>query len=143
MLLSSCGEEPLYRESGTIDGTWNYSDSILYDLPAPDTTQGYGMVLKISHTDHYPFENLYIKIGTRYPSGRYSSNLLNVDLANKSGAWYGQCSGSNCELSVTLREFFSFSESGQYSISMQQFTRSEKLVGIRGLELQLWKSFQE
>lgn len=142
-LLTSCGEQPVYSEQSTIDSPWILSDSIMFNMPAPDTMNGYGMVLKIKHTTDYPFENLYVKIGTTYPSGRYSANLLNVDLASKSGAWYGDCSGSTCLLSTTLRELFSFSEEGRYSISMAQYTRTEELTGIESLQLELWNSFDE
>ena len=142
-LLASCGEQPLYSEHSNIVEPWAYADSIIFHLPAPDTSQGYGMVLNLSHTTEYPFENIYLKIGTTFPSGRFSSALLNLDLADKSGAWYGDCSGAKCKRSVPLREYFAFSEAGSYTISMQQYTRSENLAGVQGLELELWRSFQE
>ena len=143
LLFTSCGDSPIYNESFDISDPWNQTDSVIFELPAPDTSQAYALVLNVSHTTDYPFQNIYFKISTSYPSGRYTSNILNIDLADKRGVWYGDCRGQNCELSAPLREHFAFSETGIYQVTMEQFTRLDPLPGLSELELELWPSYTD
>ena len=140
VLLSSCTDKPIYSESKSFSDAWHFADSVHFDLPAPDTIEAYAMVLNVSHTTDYPFQNIYFRISTAFPSGRRVSTLLNIDLADKSGAWYGDCRGKNCNLQAPIRENFYFSESGAYKITMEQFTRVDPLTGLTRLKLELYRA---
>ena len=138
-LISSCDKAPIYQQKENLGESWLHADSVRFNLPAPDTSTAYAMTLDLLHTLDYPFQNIYFKITTVYPSGRRTSNLLNIDLADKSGAWYGNWGSKNCLLVAPLRDNFYFSEAGEYSITMEQFTRLDPLPGLTGLELKLYE----
>lgn len=137
--LYSCGDEPYYSESKNTSVPWVKADSLLFTLPAPDTSSGYSMMLNIEHTEDYPFQNLYLRLSTQFPSGRRASDIINVDMADKAGYWYGDCNRTSCKITAPLRDNFAFSESGEYQVTIEQFTRREELPGIKNIELLLWK----
>lgn len=140
LLISSCEDRPLYEEVRDIEGAWAFSDSLSFTLPVPDTSAAYDLVVDVSHSKSYPFQNLYLKIATTYPSGAYASDILNIDLADKAGNWKGSCSGDLCNFSSPFKRFFSFKENGNYSIRVIQYTRKEMLEGVHSIELELWPS---
>ncbi len=140
LLFTACSDRPIYNEAIKLNGQWDATDSIVFHMPAPDTTSVYEIALNITHKDAYPFQNIYIKIYTLFPSGRRTSNLLNIDLGNKSGQWYGTKSRGRYLLSVPIRSNFSFTETGTYELTMVQFTRRDQLAGVDGVELELWNS---
>jgi len=137
--LVSCGEQPFYSESKEINESWISTDSLAFNMPASDTSNIYNMMISFDHTVDYPFQNIYFKLSTTFPSGRYASDIININLADKAGNWFGHCSGGTCTISTPLRDPFSFSESGTYRISIEQYTRSEALSGVRRVGLELWE----
>ena len=136
--ITACGERPLYGSDQEVDGSWKYSDSLLFKLPAADTNSVHDLILEIEHNKEYPFQNLYVNITTLFPSGKVERNKLNIDLADKAGKWYGECGSKECELEVLMLSQFRFSESGTYSLIMEQYTRTPSLEGIHELSLRLY-----
>lgn len=109
-------------------------------MPAADTTTIHQLQIVVDHTLEYPYQNLYVKMDTEFPSGRKDSRLVNVDLADKAGNWFGSCGGSGCRYEGALRTPFSFSETGKYKISLAQHTRSRDLPGIKSIGVQLYRT---
>ena len=140
LLFFACHEGPAYSEYKATPDPWNYADSIQFKLPAADTSLAYDMYLKVEHTASYPFQNIYLKFTTHFPSSRRTESQINIDLADKAGRWNGRCTDEVCFYTYPIREYFSFTELGTYNINVEQATRTENLAGIKSLELQLESS---
>lgn len=138
--IISCGnsENYIYQENKSIDNTgWIYADSLDFNFEIQDTSKVYGLILDVNHTTDYPFQNIYFNISTSFPSGKILQQELSSDLAEKSGKWYGKCSGKKCKASINLQEKAKFDEIGKHKINIAQFSRDSALVGVEQLSLKL------
>lgn len=137
-LLTACSENFIYEETKSIpNGAWAYADTLDYTLNITDTTQLYNLYLDIDHTVDYPFQNIYLKIHTQYPSGKRISEQLPIDFADKTGQWYGKCSGEDCHLRVNIQQRAFFNEVGKHVITLEQFLRKNPLQGMKNIALKM------
>jgi len=112
---------------------WTYENGLDFQFSVADTSKRYNLVLEIDHTTDYPFQNLYLKIVTTYPNGKSVDDILSVDLADKSGRWYGKCNSHNCKTTIDLQKNTFFKTPGKHTITFFQNTRKENLEGVSGL----------
>ncbi len=138
-LLISCGKEKVIFEKkyNLEKGQWIYSDTLNFQFEIKDTMEIYDIVLSVKHTPQYPLQNLYTNIYTKFPSGERIKQLLNIDLADNSGKWNGECSGSECNFEIPIQPSAFFNGIGTHTITLEQFTRNEPLLGINSIELKL------
>jgi len=122
LLLTSCGPDFLLNEEREV-----LSESLKYNLH-----------LLVTHSKEYDYENVYMKIHTKFPTKDKREEQITIQLANKRGEWEGKCNSSSCTVKVFLLESFKFPEKGDYTFSFEQFTRDSELVGIEKLHLQLF-----
>jgi len=66
-----------------------------------------------------------------------------LELAAKSGFWFGRCNSKRCKLSLPLQEQVHFKQTGTYRITLEQYSRKDTLSGIFGLGLELWEKKSE
>lgn len=138
IFLSSCGENFVYSEEKVIQNAqWTYEDTLDFAIPIQDTTGVYNLYLDINHTIDYPYQNIYLKVATIYPSGKRVEELLPIDFADKAGQWYGDCSGENCELRVNIQQRAYFNEVGTHHVVFEQYLRESPLLGIKKISLRL------
>ncbi len=137
VLLSFAGcDNAFFDEVKEISGSiWTFENGLDFEFTVKDTEEHYNLVLEINHTTDYPFQNLYLKIITTYPSGKKVDDILSVDLADKSGRWFGDCNSSSCSTTVDLQKNILFKDAGKYVITFFQHTRTARLKGIKGLRL--------
>jgi gliding motility-associated lipoprotein GldH len=138
LFWTACGEQPIYSEMVELPDDWTYDNNVEFDLPASDTFSTHDLILEIGHNKDYPFQNIYLNIITKFPSGKIEQNKLNIDLADRAGWWYGDCGRNTCILEVLMLPQFSFSETGTYALTFEQYTRTNDLVGIESLRLKLY-----
>ena len=137
----SCSDNTIYKTKQEINGEyWTYEDAISFSLEAPDTINWYELGLDVEHSSEFSFQNLYLNIDTGFPSDTILTDLINLDLAKKSGEWNGRCSSSSCTNPFILKQRFKFEELGNYSFSFKQASRQDSLQGIQNLSLKLKKA---
>ena len=89
----------------------------------------YNIYFELKHTDDYPFENLYLRIIDNF-TGKKDTDIVNINLANSYGIWYGDKRGDNYTFSTLLRKAFKFKDSSIHAIQIEQFTRRDSLEGV-------------
>jgi gliding motility-associated lipoprotein GldH len=67
---------------------------------------------------------------TVFPKGQRLDQLLSLELANKAGAWNGECSGKTCTALIVLQQGTFFNQLGKYKLTIEQFMRYEPVKGI-------------
>ncbi|TVR83518.1 MAG: hypothetical protein EA409_02660 [Saprospirales bacterium] len=138
ILFSSCGEEVKFSNKITFDGAeWTYENPFVNRFEVTDTSHRYHLVLDIEHERDYAFQNIYMKIHTRFPNDTLVTDMLSVDMADRAGQWHGNCRGEICYLRVFLQQNISFRDPGEHLIEFEQFTRREHLPGIHSLEFKI------
>jgi gliding motility-associated lipoprotein GldH len=109
---------------------WSYADSCKFPFAISDTSKKYNINLDFFHRDSFPFQNLYLRVNTKFPDGNRISQVLPIEFADAQGKWYGN--GNNLlEVRSLLQEKARFPKTGNYEITVEQFTRKENLKGIQ------------
>ncbi len=134
MLFSACGPNYVYQEEHTIPNSqWTYADTLDYAVRIDDTTTIYNLYLQLEHTTAYGFQNLYIRIHTRFPDGQRPVKVVSLELADKAGVWAGDCNSKRCTLRIPIQENAYFNKPGDYLFTIEQYMRQDSLPGVESL----------
>jgi len=107
-----------------MDG-WPTTDKLTFTTDIEDIAAKYELQLIIDHLDTYRYENIYLKIFTKFPDQPDKEEQLSVSLADKKGNWVGNCSGNSCKCKVFLLDDFKFATQGSYTFELGQYTRDD------------------
>lgn len=138
LFFFGCKEDFYFEESKELPSSqWTYQDTLNFTFQVVDTSTIYNLYLDIDHATEYPFQNVYLKVATRFPSGKRIKEQLPINFAEKTGRWYGKCDSEWCKLRVNLQQGAFFNELGDHTITLEQFMRVDPLPGIKGLSIKL------
>lgn len=138
--LSSCGPKPIHSERLRIDGAWEYQDKLSSTINVTETTMNYDLALRMEHSIEFYFQNIYLEIKTIFPDGKEISEPLSLQLGSSKGNWIGKCKGESCEIVFSLQDNFKFKNIGDHQFTVGQFSRDDKLQGIKEIELLLFET---
>lgn len=142
--LAGCTKNSIYAETRELpDGVWNYPNLLNFEFEISDTLSVYNLDLEIEHSTDFPYQNLYSRIFTGFPSGNRLEKILSLELADKSGKWQGKCSGSRCKLNIPIQENAYFNQVGRYSLALEQYMRQDSLPGVFAVSLMVIKAEKE
>lgn len=127
----ACGPDYLFREEKNITaGQWAYRDTLDFRFSVADTTQLYNLFADFEYVDTFPTQNIYLKLHTRFPDGKRTSRIRSFDLFDTEGNAAGKCSGHTCKARILLQDKAYFNLPGEYTITLEQFTRLDPLPGM-------------
>ena len=106
------------------------TDSLVYNFKIKDTNRYYNLLLEIDHDKKYQWENLYVKIDTKFPDQINKTQELSILLADESGEWYSDCRGKTCTFYLTLQEQAIFPQKGDYQIKIVPWMRQDTIKDI-------------
>lgn len=139
VMLWACGRDYAYEKTFDIDQAsgWTYADSLRFDFEVTDTLRIYNLYLELAHTLAYPYQNLYVRLHTTFPSGQRITEVVSLELAEKTGVWLGDCGGSDCELAIPIQQGAYFNQAGAYRLVVEPFMRIDSLPGIQSVSFLL------
>lgn len=138
ILLHSCGPDTIYEKTYEISaGEWFYSDTLTYEVNIDDTLTIYNLYLDLEHSREYPFENMYVRIHTGFPSGERLSKQVSLELANEAGIWIGDCGSEVCEITIPIQMGAYFNQPGAYTFQLEQYMRRNPLPGVQSISLRI------
>ena len=139
ILQSSCtGDRVIYEEVHEIEnGQWVYGQTRDFNFNVPDTSLDYRLLLFLEYYTDYRWQNFYTEITTTFPGDSTKKDIVSLELASKTGQWYGKCNSQSCSLTIPLQEKVRFKKTGIYSISFDQYMRDEDVRGITSIGLKL------
>lgn len=136
--LCACGPTAIYEESKAFpDSGWAYDMPADFQYRIQDTTKAYDLILNVTHSTDFASQNFYVKLYTTLPAGTVDTQQLSLQLAGEFGAWLGDCSSSECTLSIPLLNSVRYRSSGAYGLRVEQFSRNNPLAGIKALTLKV------
>lgn len=135
MMLASCDRGVMHSENWQWkDHQWIHGDAKTMTLVATDTTTAYQMDLRIDHEEDYPFQNLYVRTRTIYPSGKEVTSVTSLELINADGSWAGDQGENCCKLTLPLQARFTFPEIGTYTWTIEPYMRMDTVKCIKSLK---------
>jgi len=139
MVQSACtGDRVIYEEVQEIEnGQWFHGQSRNFNFEVPDTSLNYRLLLYLEYNTDYRWQNFYTEITTTFPGDSVKKDILSLELASKTGQWFGKCNSQSCSLTIPLQEEVRFNMAGNYSIAFDQYMRDEDVRGITAIGLKL------
>jgi len=136
LLLASCNNANMvYGDSKELPNGWDKEQVMLFDFPAPDSTQTYDMYINLRNNEDYPFSNLFLIVNLNFPNGKVVADTLEYEMAKANGEWLGQGFSSLKESKLFYKEDIVFPELGDYEIAIQHAMRKNGNVeGVTTLE---------
>ena len=146
MLQLSCYDSRLYEDYADFDQKIWLADSTAqfqFEVDNPDLK--YNLYLNIRNTNTYPYHNLYVRYQLQDSTGNELINeLVNQNLYNeKTGEPLGSGLGDIYSHQFLLRKDISFSQSGIYHVSLDQYMRQDTLQGIVSAGIRLEKNVSD
>ncbi len=141
---SACSDNTVFSaEKEFPNGQWAYRDTVDFKFQISDTTALCNMYLKFACADTFPNQNIYLKLYTSFPDGKRLSKVCSFDLFDAKGQSVGKCSSNRCEARLLLQENAYFNKAGDYTLTLEQFTRKSQLNGIFATGLEIEKTDQK
>ncbi len=139
--LTACGDNFTFKSEIKIpNGQWAYTDTLDFKVPVSDTAQLYNLYIQFTHADTFPTQNIYLKLYTRFPDGKRVSRIRSFDLYDIEGKPAGKCSGTSCATRLLLQNNLYFNQMGEYTITLEQYSRSNLLGGITAVGIMMEKA---
>ena len=136
VFFTACNEPYLAKaEWEWKDSQWLYGDNKTLSMTATDTTTFYKLDLQVNHDETYPYNNLYIRTVTTYPSGKEVVSVTSLELVNPDGTWAGDYGENCCKLKLPLQRRFTFPELGEYTWTVEPYMRIDTVPSIRALKV--------
>jgi gliding motility-associated lipoprotein GldH len=119
-LLFGCQEAPLYEKVyGFENNEWTQRVKPEFKVEIADTTSEYDFVLTLRTTTDYKFNNLWVFLNTKTPSGTKAREPFEIRITNPDGTWAGKKTGTVVEFPLTFRRR-KLPEKGTYWFTLEQ-----------------------
>ena len=131
LLFSSCDKNRIYEKNIAVDKyEWSSNAVPQFAVEVSDTAILYNLYVNIRHADLYPFQNIWLLVGTQFPDGSRTSRRIEIMLANDEGKWFGEGLGDIWDFRSMIQENAFFTERGTYLFTLEQNMRQDPLPGI-------------
>jgi gliding motility-associated lipoprotein GldH len=98
VFLLSCGDNSIVNQSYEFDNeTWKKTNKPNFTVDIKDTTKLYDFVFVIRTTTSYAYSNMWLYLSSTAPKGKPSKEALQVRIADETGRWLGNKTGSSVE----------------------------------------------
>lgn len=133
-------DKVIFDEDQEIPGAvWAHDMPLDFTFAVKDTTTTYRLLLDITHSEDYQWENFYTRILTSFPQDSVKEDIVSLELASNIGSWYGKCRSNSCTVTIPLQQRVRFANTGEHTLSFEQYMRVPQLQGIEKLRLRLVK----
>ncbi len=99
-----------------------------------DTTKSYDLIVTLRVTTSYNYNNLWMFINTKTPSGKTQRSPFEIPVSNPDGSWVGTKSGTVVENQLVFQDK-KFPEKGKYTIGIEQGIVEETIDEILDIGL--------
>ena len=118
--ITSCDKGVIYEDNQSFeDNTWKYGDVKTFSFTMKDSMKPCKIYLNMRTTLDYEFSNIYINLYSNYPNGRVDTSALEFFLAEPSGKWLGNISGTVIENKAMIMKGY-LTDPGVYTFKLEQ-----------------------
>ncbi|MEO9474299.1 MAG: gliding motility lipoprotein GldH [Cyclobacteriaceae bacterium] len=131
--LISCDQQRLFEENHNVDAEFWYVDSLMvFNFEIDENATPYNIYSNFTHTSDYTYYNLYYRYSLRDSTDKeVNADLVNIHFFDpKTGAPLGSGLGDVFDHQQLILENYKFENPGAYSISFQQYMRTDSLPNI-------------
>jgi len=92
--------------------------------------------LQIRNNNLYPYQNLWLFVAEKQPDGTIVRDTVECMLADEYGKWVGT-GISIFNSDIPIRVGYTFPQRGQYTFTIRQGMRDERLKGIEQIGIRI------
>jgi gliding motility-associated lipoprotein GldH len=139
--LTACSKIDVFEKNIAIPGhKWNYNMQPLFDFTISDTTAQYNLYLVLRHTDAYPYNNIWLNIGSQAPADTMRYQRFDLQLGTDAGGWEGNGMDDIWEVRKSITKGpIKFNKKGNYKFSVAQVMRENPLTEIMSVGVRVEK----
>lgn len=130
----ACDSSRVYEDWQDMeDNVWHEDSTCSFTFEIEDSLKMYNLNFGIRNTNLYPYQNLWILASVEGEGGFSYQDTIQLQLANKSGEWYGSRSASIYTYVVPLYRQLRFYSRGEYTFTINHGMRQEALKGVSSI----------
>ena len=130
-VVISCDSNKLYEENLPVDDDgWHYDDIKSFQFDITDTLSPLNLYINVRTSTDYAFSNLFMYLHSDYPNGYSDKDTLEFILAEPSGKWLGESSGTVVENKIMIFKGGRFTTPGTYEFRLEHAMRQKVLPEI-------------
>lgn len=136
--LSACSDHALVDQYHELpDEGWQYEHIITdtFEVTNPDYYHQVFANLRI--TGDYTYANIYLKLNITSPDSTTKSEIITVDLADKSGKWLGTGLGNVITYQTPILHRKYLTQKGKYTVKIEQNMRLQTLQNVRAVGIRV------
>ncbi len=129
-------ETPHYDKTYSFENfTWDQKVKPSFSFEIKDTTKVYDFVITLRTTTSYSFNNLWVFLNSKTPSGIKGREPFQIRISNDDGSWIGTKTGTIVENQLVFRAR-KFPEVGKFTFEIEQGITEEVIdevldIGLR------------
>jgi len=139
LVFIGCNKLDIFEKNISIPNyKWQQSWKPGFNFTISDTSTAYNIYIVIRHTDAYRYNNIWLNIGTRFPSdSTFKYQRFELVLSNDAKGWEGTGMDDIWEVRKLITNgYVKFSKPGNYQFTVAQIMRENPLpnvmsVGVR------------
>ena len=129
-LLTSCGDNSIVNQSYEFENeTWKKNNKPQFTVDIKDTNKLYDFLFVIRTNTSYSYSNLWLFLHSAPPKGKKTKEALQVKIADESGKWIGNKTGSSVEHYVKFANR-KMPQAGKYTFVLELATVEKELSDI-------------
>ncbi|MEE9373158.1 MAG: hypothetical protein V3V00_08905 [Saprospiraceae bacterium] len=135
LFLASCGNPTIGSEGFDMNGSWDFTSPVRAKFSDIQNTDSYmAAAIKLTYSDDFPFENIYLKAVITCKSDTLLNNIKSYDLQNDLGQWIGNNDGRNYTIKLNLMDSID-ANTTDIHVKLEQYSREDKLTGIQTVKI--------
>lgn len=136
----ACNNHPIIDESKSISNrVWSNEQQPTFTVNIKDSLALYTIYLKIRHTSHYDYSNIFLLLHEKGDKLKDTSYLKEIKLSQTDGKWIGKSIASLYEVEYLAMYNFSFPDTGKYTFTIEQNMRDTQLEEIVDVGIKILK----
>lgn len=130
LFLTSCGDNSIVNQSYEFENeTWQKKNKPQFTVDIKDTTKLYDFLFVIRTNTSYSYSNMWLFLHSTPPKGKTGKEPLQVKIADDSGQWRGNKTGS------TIEHYIKFAnrkmpQVGKYTFVLELATVEKELTDV-------------
>ncbi len=137
----SCIQKKVFEEYKKFDKiSWYRFNFLEFEVPIEELEIPYDIYILMRHLPEFPHKQLPINFTIYSPSGEMRSSDQILELNDKNGNSLSKCLGDFCDVSISVRKEYIFSEPGSFKFIIENKWKKVDLPGIMEVGLLIKKS---
>lgn len=140
--LCSCNTDIVYshfrpiidNQKSAVYTGWHADSTIRFDYQIMDTTSAYTMIIYVRHTEHYPYQNMWL-----FVKDSMRCDTIEFYLADDRGQWLGNSHSGFIEMPVLFGTNMHIADTCSRYIDIQHGMRDTLLRGVSDIGVEIIK----